>query len=141
MSASGAAALWPTCPANTIAKLLAASPLGGEVGVEVAQELPELFEAPTREGRQGGYQGGNRGNRDEGGYRGRGQSSGGYQGGGRSQSSGGYQGGGRSQSSGGYQGGGRSQSGGGQGGYQQRGAQGGRPREDFADREFVPAGR
>jgi superfamily II DNA/RNA helicase len=135
-------------PSEYVAKLLAASPLGGEVTVEVAQELPELFEAPTREGRQGGYQGGNRSNRDEGGYRGRGQSSGGYQGGGqgRSQSGssqGGYQGGGRSQSSGGYQGGGRSQggNGGGQGGYQQRGAQGGRPREDFADREFVPSGR
>ncbi|MBB5235090.1 DEAD/DEAH box helicase [Deinococcus budaensis] len=115
-------------PTEYLAKLLAANPLEGEVQVEVAQELPELFEAPAREGRQGGSYGGGRGyrDRDEGGYRG--NRSGGYQGGGR----GGYGNGGGGQ--GGYQGG----RGGYQGGSRNQGE--GR-REDFADREFVPGGR
>ena len=58
-------------PSEFVQKLLAASPLEGEIGVEVAQELPELFEQPTRE-RQGGNYGGGRGyrDRDEGGSRG-----------------------------------------------------------------------
>ncbi|MBZ9716109.1 DEAD/DEAH box helicase [Deinococcus multiflagellatus] len=113
-------------PSEFVEKLMAASPLEGEVGVEVAQELPELFEQPTRERREGGgYQGG-RGYRDreDGGYGNRG---GGYQGGGR----GGY--GNR-----GGQGGGR----GGQGRWSRdRDDRGPRQREDFADREFVPSGR
>ncbi|SMB78518.1 DEAD/DEAH box RNA helicase [Deinococcus hopiensis] len=63
-------------PSELLEKLLAANPLEGEVQVEVAQELPELFEAPAREGRQGGY--GGRGNyRDEGGARGGNRSGGG----------------------------------------------------------------
>ena len=122
-------------PSEFVEKLMAASPLEGEVQVEIAQELPELFEQPTRERRdQGGYQGGRgyRGDRDEGGYRGRGNGGGGY-----------------GNRGGGYQG----QGGGDRGGYQgNRGGQGqGRwsrdrddrapRREDFADREFVPAGR
>jgi superfamily II DNA/RNA helicase len=106
-------------PTEFLQKLLAANPLEGEVGVEVAQELPELFEAPAREGRQGGgYQGGNRSNsRDEGSYRG--NRSGGYQGGGRSGGQGGYQGGNN------------------RGNDRQASPR----REDFADREFVPGGR
>ncbi|MFW8628105.1 DEAD/DEAH box RNA helicase [Deinococcus sp. ME38] len=114
-------------PSELVQKLMSASPLEGEVTVEVAQELPELFEQPTRERREGGYQGGRGGyrDRDEGGYRG-GGNRGGYQGGGR----------------GGYQGGGRGGQGGGQGRWSRdRDDRGGRPREDFADREFVPAGR
>ncbi|GMA17549.1 DEAD/DEAH box helicase [Deinococcus metallilatus] len=115
-------------PSEYVEKLLAASPLEGEVGVEVAQELPELFEAPTREGRQGGS--GNRGSsyRDEGGYRG---NRGGSQGG-----RGGY-----GNREGGSQGGGNR---GGQGRWSRDrdDRQGGeRRREDFADREFVPGGR
>ncbi|GAA5533067.1 DEAD/DEAH box helicase [Deinococcus aluminii] len=109
-------------PSEYVEKLLAASPLEGEVGVEVAQELPELFEAPTREGRQGGGSG-NRGYRDEGGYR---SNRGGSQGG-----RGGY---------GNREGGNR----GGQGRWSRDrdDRQGGeRRREDFADREFVPGGR
>lgn len=122
-------------PSEFVEKLMSASPLEGEVQVEVAQELPELFEAPAREGRQGGGYGGGRGyrDRDEGGYRG---GRGGYQGqgGGR----GGY--GSRDRDGGGYQGGGR----GGQGRWSRddRGSDRGEARrEDFADREFVPAGR
>ncbi|WP_291429644.1 DEAD/DEAH box helicase [Deinococcus sp.] len=118
-------------PSELVQKLMAASPLEGEVTVEVAQELPELFEQPTRERREGSYQGGGRGGRDEGGYR-SGGSRGGYQG----------QGGGRGGSQG--QGGGNrgGQGGGGQGqGRWSRDDRGGRPREDFADREFVPSGR
>ncbi|GBF04070.1 DEAD/DEAH box helicase [Deinococcus aerius] len=107
-------------PSEYVEKLLAASPLEGEVGVEVAQELPELFEAPSREGRQGGNSGGGRGyrDRDEGGYRG--NRGGGYQGGGN-----------------------RGGQGGGQGRWS-RDRDGGndRPRrEDYGDREFVPSGR
>ena len=96
----------------------------------IGGDIRELFEAPAREGRQGGSYGGGRGyrDRDEGGYRG--NRSGGYQGGGR----------------GGY---GNRDGGGGQGGYQggRGGYQGGSRnqgegrREDFADREFVPGGR
>ncbi|CAM4366997.1 DEAD/DEAH box helicase [Deinococcus marmoris] len=124
-------------PSEFIAKLMAANPLEGEIQIEIAKELPELFEAPTRERRDGGYQGGSRGrgSRDEGGYRGQG---GGYQGGrsNQSQGGGGYQGQG-----GGNRGG---QSSGGQGGGQGRWSrdrnEGGNSqprREDFADREFV----
>lgn len=127
-------------PSEYVAKLLAANPLEGDIQVEVAQELPELFEAPTRERRDGGgYNGGSRGYRDEGGYRG----------GGRGQGQGGYgnrSGGDRGQ---GGQGGssyaGRSNDRGGQGGGQGRWSRDGggqtRTREDFADREFVPNGR
>ncbi|SMB94247.1 DEAD/DEAH box helicase [Deinococcus hopiensis] len=119
-------------PSEFVEKLLAASPIEGEVGVEVAQELPELYEAPTREGRQGGgYGNRNASYRDEGGYRG-GNRGGGYQGGGRS---------GYGNRDAGSQGGNR----GGQGRWSRDrdgGNQGGeRRREDFADREFVPAGR
>lgn len=117
-------------PSELVQKLMSASPLEGEVTVEIAQELPELFEQPTRERREGGYQGGGRSGRDEGGYRG-GGSRGGYQGQGGSR--GGYQGQG-----GGNRGG---QGGGGGQGRWSRDDRGGRPREDFADREFVPAGR
>ena len=112
-------------PSEFVQKLLAASPLEGEIGVEVAQELPELFEQPTRE-RQGGNYGGGRGyrDRDEGGSRG-GRQGGGYQGGGR-----GY-GGGRGGSGG---------QGGGQGRWSRdrdnRDERPTRAREDFADREF-----
>lgn len=127
-------------PSEFVAKLLAANPLEGEIQVEVAQELPELFEQPTRERRDSGsYQGG-RGGRDEGGY-GRGRSSGGR---------GGYGGG----NSGGQGRWGRGERGGDSGGYQGRGGNNGgrgssrgasrdnrdrdsRPaREDFSDREF-----
>ena len=45
-------------PSELVQKLMSASPLEGEVTVEIAQELPELFEQPTRERREGGYQGG-----------------------------------------------------------------------------------
>ncbi|EYB67492.1 DEAD/DEAH box helicase [Deinococcus phoenicis] len=117
-------------PSEFVEKLLAANPLEGEVQVEVAQELPELFEAPTREGRQGGgYQGGRGGSRDEGGYRGN-------RGGGSQGGRGGY-----GNREGGYQGGGNR---GGQGrwGRDRDDRQTGeRRREDFADREFVPGGR
>lgn len=112
-------------PSEFVEKLLAASPLDGQVEVQVAQELPELFEQPTRERRDGGYQGG-RGYRDEGGQGGYGRSGGGQRGG--------------------Y--GNRSSSGGGRGGQgaqgrwsRERDDRGSRPREDFADREFVPSGR
>ncbi|WP_412028525.1 DEAD/DEAH box helicase [Deinococcus yunweiensis] len=109
-------------PSEFIAKLLAANPLEGEIQIEVAQELPELFEAPTRERREGGYQGGNRGTRDEGGYRGN-------RGGGQGQGRWSRDGGGSSQGGG--------NRGGGQGRYADRNSQGqSRPREDFADREF-----
>lgn len=72
-------------PSEFVEKLMAAAPLDGQVEVQVAQELPELFEQPTRERRDGGgYQGG-RGYRDRdeggrGGY-GRGGNSGGGRGG------------------------------------------------------------
>ena len=117
-------------PSDFVAALVAASPLDGQVEVQVAEELPELFEQPVRERRDSGSYG--RGPRDdrgsEGGYRGR--SSGGYQGnrgqGGRSQD-------GRGES----RGGGRWSSQGGQG----QGSAPRRTREDFSDREFVPSGR
>ncbi|MFC3835535.1 MULTISPECIES: DEAD/DEAH box helicase [Deinococcus] len=110
-------------PSEFIAKLIAANPLEGEIQIEVAQELPELFEAPTRERQGGSYQGGgNRGYRDEGGYRG-GRSGGGNSGGGQ----------GRWSRDGGQGGGNR---GGGQGRYADRNQGQARPREDFADREF-----
>lgn len=70
-------------PSEFVEKLMAAAPLDGQVEVQVAQELPELFEQPTRERRDGGgYQGG-RGyrDRDEGGRGGYGR--GGNSGGGR----------------------------------------------------------
>lgn len=108
-------------PSEYVEKLLAANPLEGDVQVEVAQELPELFEQPTRERRDSGsYQGGgNRGYRDEGGYRGRGQGGSGYGGGNR--------GGGR----------GNDRQGGGQGRWSREREQGQRQqREDFSDREF-----
>ncbi|PTA69551.1 DEAD/DEAH box helicase [Deinococcus arcticus] len=108
-------------PSEFVEKLMAASPLEGEVGVEVAQELPELFEQPTRERREGGgYQGG-RGYRDDGNRS--------AQGGGR---------GGYGNRGGSAQGGGR----GGQGRWSRdRDDRAPRAREDFADREFVPSGR
>ncbi|WP_027460038.1 DEAD/DEAH box RNA helicase [Deinococcus murrayi] len=118
-------------PSEFVEGLLAANPLEGEVQVEVAQELPELFEAPAREGRQGGGYGGGRGyrDRDEGGFR---SGRGGFQG------QGGGRGGYGSRDGGGSRGGGQ--------GRWNRDGQGGRDRgearrEDFADREFVPAGR
>lgn len=108
-------------PSEYIEKLLSANPLEGEVQIEVAQELPELFEQATRERRSNdGYQG-SRGYRDEGGYRGSSDR------GGR----GGYQGGNR----GGNDRGGR----GGNQGRWSRERDGGqqRPqRDDFSDREF-----
>ncbi|GHF48192.1 superfamily II DNA/RNA helicase [Deinococcus metalli] len=111
-------------PSEYIETLLAAAPLEGDIQIEVAQELPELFEAPTRERREGGYQGGgNRGYRDEGGYRG---NRGGGQGQGRWSRD-------RDGGQGGYQGGGNR---GGQGRYADRNQGQSRPREDFADREF-----
>ncbi|WP_084474116.1 DEAD/DEAH box helicase, partial [Deinococcus pimensis] len=70
-------------PAASVAGLLAKSPLDEEVQVTVADELPELFEVPEREGRGRGYQGqsrggyGDRGGQGRGGY-GQGQSRGGY---------------------------------------------------------------
>ncbi|MFC4637450.1 DEAD/DEAH box RNA helicase [Deinococcus hohokamensis] len=105
-------------PSEYVQKLLAASPLEGEIQIEVAQELPELFEQATRERRDGGYQGGGRGYRDEGGYRG------GNRGGGQGRWS--RDGGGQGDR-GGYRGG------------QSRGNDrptSSRSREDFADREF-----
>ena len=106
-------------PSEYVEKLLKANPLEGEIQVEVAQELPELFEQPTRERREGSYQGGgNRGYRDEGGYRG-GNRGGGY---------GGRSGGGR---------GNDSRQGGGQGRWsRERDQQRSQPRDDFSDREF-----
>lgn len=54
-------------PTEYVEKLLAAGPLEGEIGVEVAAELPELFEQPSRgRERDGEYRGGGRGYRDEG---------------------------------------------------------------------------
>lgn len=44
-------------PSEFVPALLEASPLEGEVTLEVAQELPELFEQPTRERRGGGDSG------------------------------------------------------------------------------------
>ncbi|OLV19825.1 DEAD/DEAH box helicase [Deinococcus marmoris] len=124
-------------PSEFIAKLMAANPLEGEIQIEIAKELPELFEAPTRERRDGGYQGGGRGrgSRDEGGYRGQG---GGYQGGRSNQG----QGGGGYQGQGGGNRGGQSNSGqgGGQGRWSRDRNEGGNSqprREEFADREFV----
>ena len=112
-------------PSEFVEKLMAASPLDGQVEVQVAQELPELFEQPTRERRDnGGYQGG-RGyrDRDEGGRGGYGR---GNSGGGR----GGYGGGNRS--------GGRGEGG---GRWSRERDERGPRREDFSDREFVPSGR
>ena len=111
-------------PSEFVEKLMAAAPLDGQVEVQVAQELPELFEQPTRERRDGGgYQGG-RGyrDRDEGGRGGYGR--GGNSGGGR----GGY--GNRGGNSGG-----RGESG---GRWSRERDERGPRREDFADREFVP---
>ena len=114
-------------PSEFVEKIMAAAPLDGQVEVQVAQELPELFEQPTRERRDGGYQGG-RGYRSEGqGSYGQGQGS--Y---GRGSS------GGQRSSSGNRSGG----QGSGQGRWSRdRDDRGARPREDFADREFVPGGR
>lgn len=119
-------------PSEFIPKLMAANPLEGEIQIEIAQELPELFEQATRERREGGYQGGgNRGYRDEGGYRGSNSNRGG-QGQGRWSRGESSQGGGNRQGK--NQGGGRYQ-GGNRGGNQNQGQS--RPRnEDFADREF-----
>ncbi|WP_135228269.1 DEAD/DEAH box helicase [Deinococcus fonticola] len=105
-------------PSEYIEKLMKANPLEGEIQIEIAQELPELFEQATRERRsEGGYQGGNRGYRDEGGYRGGGNRGGGYG------------------NRGGYDRGGN---GGGQGRWSRdRDGQNQRPqRDDFSDREF-----
>ncbi|GGK23240.1 hypothetical protein GCM10008955_16000 [Deinococcus malanensis] len=117
-------------PSEFVQKLMAANPLEGEIQIEVAQELPELFEQAVRERREGGYQGGgNRGYRDEGGYRG-GNRSGGQGGQGQGRWSRGERGdAGRGDSRGGNRSGG-------QGGRSQ-GTQGqGRTRDDFSDREF-----
>lgn len=54
-------------PTEYVEKLLAAGPLEGEIGLEVAAELPELFEQLSRgRERDGEYRGGSRGYRDEG---------------------------------------------------------------------------
>ncbi|MFC6591122.1 DEAD/DEAH box helicase [Deinococcus lacus] len=119
-------------PSEVVQKLVQASPLDGEVGVEIAQELPELFEVPTRERREGGSFGGGRGrSRDEGGYR--------SSGGGRSQ---GRSGGRFSQDRG------SSSQGQGRGGRPSYGRsdsrsndRDSRPRNDFSDREFNPGRR
>ncbi len=136
-------------PSEFIAKLMAANPLEGEIQIEIANELPELFEQATRERRdEGGYRGGRGGGRDEGGYRGNsggGGSRGGQGGGGRGgNSNGGNSNGGGSRGGQGGGGNGRWSQGGNAGGN--TGAQGGnrggsRPREDFSDREFVHSGR
>ena len=113
-------------PSEYIEKLMKANPLEGEIQVEIAQELPELFEQATRERRDnGGYQGGgNRGYRDEGGYRGGGNNRGGGYG---NRGGGNY--GGRSNDRGDR---------GGQGRWsRERDGQNQRPqRDDFSDREF-----
>lgn len=105
-------------PSEYVEKLMAANPLEGDIQIEVAQELPELFEQPTRERRDSGsYQGGgNRGYRDEGGYRGGNRGGGSYGRGGRS----------------------NDRQSGGQGRWSRDRDQGNsRPqREDFSDREF-----
>jgi len=73
-------------PVASVAGLLAKSPLDEEVQVTVADELPELFELPEREGRgRGGYSSGGQG---RGGYSSGGQGRGGYSSGG--QGRGGY---------------------------------------------------
>ncbi|WP_192825993.1 helicase-related protein, partial [Deinococcus wulumuqiensis] len=111
-------------PSEFVEKLMSAAPLDGQVEVQIAQELPELFEQPTRERRDaGGYQGG-RGyrDRDEGGRGGYGR---GNSGGGRGGS--GNRSGGRGE--GGNAGGGR---------WSRDRDERGPRREDFADREFVP---
>lgn len=119
-------------PSEYVQKLLAANPLEGEIQVEVAQELPELFEQATRERRDGGgYQGGNRSFRDEGGYRS------GNRGGGQGRWSrdrnDSNQGGGNR---GGFRGN-RDRQDGGQGGYQQPSFKNRQGRsDDFSDREF-----
>lgn len=111
-------------PSEYIEKLMKANPLEGEIQIEIAQELPELFEQATRERRgNDGYSGGNRSNRDEGGYRGGGNRGGGY----GNRGGGNY--GGRSNDRGDRQGGGRWS--------RERDQQNQRPqREDFSDREF-----
>lgn len=108
-------------PTEYVEKLLAAQPLEGEIGVEVAAELPELFEQPSRgRERDGEYRGGGRGSRDEG--RGRG----GFRGGRDSR------GGGGGRWSRDSRGGDRDSRGGGNCGAERR--SGGR--QDFSDREF-----
>ncbi|MCY1702424.1 DEAD/DEAH box helicase [Deinococcus sp. SL84] len=127
-------------PTQYVAALMKASPLDGEIGVEVAQELPELFEQPTRERRDGGRSFGDRGGRrfeNEGDFRS------GRSGGSRGRSAGDRsgRGGGRfesrdSGSRGGSRSGGRSNSdrfGNDRGGSRSTGRSGGR---DFSDREF-----
>ena len=117
-------------PSEFVQKILAAAPLEGEIQVEIAQELPELFEQPTRERREGGYQGG-RGGRDEGGYRG------GSRGGGQGRSSRDGGSSGSQQGQGGYQGRDGGNRGGSQGG--RYGRDNDRPQRqgsDFSDREF-----
>lgn len=118
-------------PSEHVAVLLEASPLDEQVEVSVAEELPELFEQPTRERRDnGGYRGGRGGGRgyrgDDGGYRG------GRGGGGRSYERSG-RGGGR-----GYE---RNERGGGRYSKSNAGSKGSRSKKDFSDREFVPSGR
>lgn len=124
-------------PSEFVEKLLSASPLEGEVKVEIADELPELFEAPTREGRGGGGGGGGRSYRDER-EGGRGGSRGGY----RDRDGGRDSGRGGRSSSGGRDGG---RSGGGSGGQGQgrwsRGERTERRDDDFSDREFIPSRR
>lgn len=113
-------------PSEFVEVLMKASPLEEQVQVEIAKELPELFEQPTRERRdRGGYNGG------RGGYRGRDR---GGRGGGRGY--GGRGGGGRDRDRGGR--GDRDRRGGSQGGRDRHRAN---QREDYSDREFVPSGR
>lgn len=104
-------------PTELVKNLLAMSPLEGEVIVEVAEELPELYEQPTRE-RRGDY-GGGRGRRYE--------NEGDFRRGGGAGGRGGYRGGGRSGE------GGRDRWGNSEGRDERRG--GGR-RRDFGNREF-----
>ncbi|ADV68131.1 DEAD/DEAH box helicase [Deinococcus maricopensis] len=115
-------------PNEAVAPLLAKNPIDDEVTIEVAQELPELFEQPEREGRSGGrgnYGGGRGGRYDRDGGQG-----GGY----------GNRGGGRYGNRDSGQGGYGNRSG---GRYEDRNSapRDDRPRrDDFSNREFVPAG-
>ncbi|WP_261664012.1 DEAD/DEAH box helicase [Deinococcus sp. Marseille-Q6407] len=128
-------------PSQYVDALMKASPLDGEIGVEVAQELPELFEQPTRERREGG-----RGRRfdNEGDFRsGRGGQRSGRSHGDRDRSFGdrGGRSSGRYESRDGGSRGGRGGNGGGRSsdrfGNDRGGSRGGsRGGRDFSDREF-----
>ncbi|GHG06164.1 hypothetical protein GCM10017783_18460 [Deinococcus piscis] len=123
-------------PSQYVEALMKASPLDGEIGVEVAQELPELFEQATRERRDGGTGRGRRFD-NEGDFR-SGRSGGSRSGGGRSFGDrGGSRGGGRFESrDSGSRGGSRSNSDR-FGNERSSGSRGGRSGgRDFSDREF-----